>query len=445
VAAIGGLALACRVSYGGGFASYDPLWSLVWGRQLAHGQVPDIDALAIAPTPHPLANAVGAVGSLFGQGGPAFLALVGFLGFGLLGWAAFRLGRELFGAAVGVGFALLLLTSPPLVDEALQGVVDVPFLAFVLWAAALEARRPGTGGGPFILLGLAGLLRPEAWLLSAALLASRALRTGREGLGRWMLLVAVAPVLWLAFDLVATGDAFHSLHATRALGSLLNAPTGTGSAIMQFPRFLRFVLDDPLVWAGLAGLLAGLVLRYERALLPATLLVLGLAGFVVLGIVGLPLVYRYAFVPGAMVALFAAVALLGWTSLDRGKTRTVWMALAVPAAVVVIVLSAPRTRDDLQQVVARSDRTASDQRALRALLGVPAAERTVGRCGPILIRDFLLAPLVAYRTRTDVAELTLDPASGATSAVVGVSGAPPAGAGWRREARNGRWAVYARC
>ncbi len=145
------------MAYGAGFESYDPLWSLIWGRHLTHGELPDVDALAIAPTPHPLANALGAIASLLGQDGPTLLSVAGFLGFGLLGWAAFRLGRELFGTVVGLAFALVLLTSPPLVDEALQGVVDVPFLAFVLWAAALEACRPREGTGVFVLLALAGL------------------------------------------------------------------------------------------------------------------------------------------------------------------------------------------------------------------------------------------------------------------------------------------------
>jgi hypothetical protein len=37
-------------------------------------------------------------------------------------------------------------------------------VAFVVWAAVLEARRPRRGTAVLVLLGLAGLLRPEAWL-----------------------------------------------------------------------------------------------------------------------------------------------------------------------------------------------------------------------------------------------------------------------------------------
>ena len=35
-----------------------------------------------------------------------------------------------------------------------------------MWAAALEAERPRRGTVVFVLLACAGLMRPEAWLLS---------------------------------------------------------------------------------------------------------------------------------------------------------------------------------------------------------------------------------------------------------------------------------------
>ena len=45
---------------GRGLVNYDTLYSLVWGRDLAHGRVPDYD-VALAPTPHPLATLGGVV------------------------------------------------------------------------------------------------------------------------------------------------------------------------------------------------------------------------------------------------------------------------------------------------------------------------------------------------------------------------------------------------
>ena len=65
-------------------------------------------------------------------------------------------------------FAALLLTRPLLVLEAGQAVIDIPFLALVLAAMIAEARHPRSGYAVPVLLGLAGLLRPEAWLLAVA-------------------------------------------------------------------------------------------------------------------------------------------------------------------------------------------------------------------------------------------------------------------------------------
>ena len=198
-------------------------------------------------------------------------------------------------------------------------------------------------------------------------------------------------------------------------------PTGTGHALTGVPRFLRFVLPDPVVWAGLAGLLAGLTLLYRRSLLPAAVLALGILTFVGLGVVGLPLVNRYAFVPAAMVALFASVAALGWSGLPPGRERSVWMAAGVPLGLVVVVLSVGPATHDLREVVHRSDRTTADQRALRAALqGAPA--RRLRRCPPVRVGDFLLVPLVAYRAELDPADLSLSAAGAKGSALTGAGG-----------------------
>ena len=49
-----------------------------------------------------------------------------------------------------------------------RGYIDIPYLAFVVWAAALEARAPRRRrrSSCWSLLAAAGLLRPEAWLLA---------------------------------------------------------------------------------------------------------------------------------------------------------------------------------------------------------------------------------------------------------------------------------------
>ena len=66
----------------------------------------------------------------------------------------------------------------------------------VLGAAVLELGRPRRGWPVLALLGLAGLLRPEAWLLAVAYWLWLVPGTPRPSLVRYALLVAAAPVLW---------------------------------------------------------------------------------------------------------------------------------------------------------------------------------------------------------------------------------------------------------
>src|SRR5437763_1874803 len=48
---------------------------------------------------------------------------------------------------------------------AARGYIDIPYLALVVWAGALEVARPRRGLPVFLLLSAASLLRPEAWII----------------------------------------------------------------------------------------------------------------------------------------------------------------------------------------------------------------------------------------------------------------------------------------
>ena len=49
------------------YPTYDSFYALLWGRDLLHGHLPDLQVYR-APTEHPLAIAFGMVCSIFGQG-----------------------------------------------------------------------------------------------------------------------------------------------------------------------------------------------------------------------------------------------------------------------------------------------------------------------------------------------------------------------------------------
>src|SRR6476646_7585911 len=94
-------AAVLRLLTGPGLVNYDTLYTLVWGRQLAHGTLPDLE-VAIAPTPHPLAT-LGAillsplsslqVDGLHGELAAAAAVGVAYVSLALLGWVVFALGR----------------------------------------------------------------------------------------------------------------------------------------------------------------------------------------------------------------------------------------------------------------------------------------------------------------------------------------------------------------
>jgi hypothetical protein len=204
------------------FPQYDSYFHLVWGRGLLHGVSPDFEAYA-APTQHPLYIAVGALFSLLGtSGGERGLVLFTLLSLSALTVAVYRLGSGVFGRWPGVAAALFTGSSFALLLYAVRAYVDVPFLAIVFWAGALEVARPRRGLPVMALLALAGLLRPEAWVL----IALYWLWCGGWRSITLTALAAVAPLVWAGIDAAVTGDPLHSLHATSSLAETLGRERG---------------------------------------------------------------------------------------------------------------------------------------------------------------------------------------------------------------------------
>ena len=169
-------AIVLWVVSGVGFANYDTLYALAWGGQLARGETPQY-GIPIAPTPHPLVEALGVVLSpLSPSTVEGVTVALGFLTLSACGWVVYRLGSVWFGRAAGALAALILLTRVPVLSYGVRAYVDVPYLLLVLCAVLVESRsrrseidgiplRPA--GAPVLaLLALAGLLRPEAWVFS---------------------------------------------------------------------------------------------------------------------------------------------------------------------------------------------------------------------------------------------------------------------------------------
>jgi hypothetical protein len=134
-------AVLLRLIAGVGFANYDTLYALSWGGQLARGETPAYD-LPIAPTPHPLIEALGVIlHPLAPRAVEQVTVWLGFLALAACGWAVYRLASLWFGWAAGALAALVLVTRVPIISYGVRAYVDVPYLLFVLCAMLVEARR----------------------------------------------------------------------------------------------------------------------------------------------------------------------------------------------------------------------------------------------------------------------------------------------------------------
>jgi hypothetical protein len=337
-AALAGLALLALVAWlrYRNLPTYDSLASMVWGRDIVHGHVPQFASYQ-APTEHPLWVALSTVLAAVGDAGARGMTAVSVASLVALAAGTYRLGRQVFGPLAGALAAVLLLTRLDFGFYAAFAFVDVPFAAAIVWAAVLEAERPRRGGAVWVLLTVAGLLRPEGWAYAGAYAIWLAWGAPRE---RWVALAwpaVVAPALWALTDLVVTGDPLFSFtYTTDAAAELgrTRSPTQIPDALWGA---LREVLKVPVVAAGAAGLALALWRRRRdpRLGVPLALLVLGVATFAALVVGGVSAqVPRYAAVAAIALLLFAGHLLdEGVRAARRRASVGVALALVVLAGV----------------------------------------------------------------------------------------------------------------
>jgi hypothetical protein len=379
------------------FLNYDTFYAVLWGSDLAHGRTPDY-TVPVAPTPHPLAELVGIVLTPFGASAEDLMLAIGLLALGMLAVGVFRLGQELFGLWAGLLAAAILVTRVPILNFGIRGYVDLPTAAFVVWAAVLEIRRPYRGAPVLILLGLAGLLRPEAWLYAAAYwlwLATSA--PDRSRIRQWTALAVAAPVIWLLSDLLITGNPLHSLTGTHDLAAQLGRKTGITALPGVAPRRLGEILRLPELLAALAGLVFALRWMRDRAHIPLAIAILNGLAFAAFAIARLPLLGRYLFVAAAMLTVFAGAGAFGWRALPPGHPgRRLWRPVGI-AALAAIVLFFPLQQvdrlDALKTDIAARDRIQAD---LKDLVERPSVKRELRACPRVYVQSHRLVPLIAF-------------------------------------------------
>jgi hypothetical protein len=412
-----------------GFPNYDTIYYLLWGREMADGMTPDYSA-PIAPTPHPLYQVFGSILTPLGDGAITVAIVFAYLSLGLLAWLVYRLGAAWLSRPVGLLAAWLVMTSAPVLSNGLRAYIDLPYMVFVLAALLIETRRPKAGWPVLVLLTLAGLLRPEAWLFAGFYFLYLALdfnlaAPGERPAGRlriWRIgvdlrqseidrdlilmacLTAAGPVIWVLFDLIATGNPLYSFTGTRETVETLERETGPVDVILYGPRRLGEVMQ----WPGMVGALFGVVLCLKtmprRVMLGAVSAVVALIAFAIMGAAGLAIIPRYTMLAAAILFIFAAAAVLGWLLLEPGdRWRRPWqVAAAITVALYLVWL--PNQYDLLSKV----DRDLSNQslveRDLEALVDEgafvppagPSADAPVTDCLPISVPNHRAVPRLAF-------------------------------------------------
>lgn len=404
-----------------GFPNYDTIYYLLWGREIFDGMSPDYGA-PLAPTPHPLYDLLGAVVAPLGDGAISVAIVIAYISLGLLAWLVYKLGSAWFNRAIGGVAAFLVMTSAPVLSNGLRAYIDIPYLVLCLAALLIETRKPKAGWPVLVLLTLAGLLRPEAWLFAGFYFlylvlelmppkeGSRfpGLKLREAGIDRKLILMAClaasGPVIWVLFDLITTGSAFYSFTGTRETVDTLERQTGPVDVVLYGPRRLGEVLQ----WPGMVGALAGFVLcmamMRKRATLAAVSAVLALIAFALMGASGLAIIPRYTMLAASILAIFAATSVLGWRLIPEDSTwRRPWQIVAV--LVVLLYLAWLPNQYDL---VSKVDRDLTDQslveRDLEALVDDGAFhppsdlvdDAPVEDCLPISVPNHRAVPRLAF-------------------------------------------------
>jgi hypothetical protein len=398
-------AAMCALAVVGYFAfptypTYDSFYALLWGRDILHLHMPDFRVYR-GPTEHPLTIAFGAFCSIFGQGGARLMVFGSIASFVALVAGVYRVGRLCFGPVVGAFAGLLVLSRFFVENLAAQGYLDISYVALVVWATALEIERPRRGPSVFLLLAAAGLLRPDAWLLSAVYWLWCTGIPGWAGITahpadsatrlRYLGLAAIAPVVWIGVDAFVTGNPLYSLHSTSGLAAELGRTEKFSEVLSSTWSYAVRIDKLPVVLGSLAGVLLAIWLAPRRVLVLLAVLGSLLFVFIAEGAAGASVVDRYMIGASVVMLVFCGLAIGGWSMLEPGAAlRRVWM---VGAALLVLYggVSAARTLSlsSLRTTLADHE---DFHEGLAAALHSPAVKAQLRRCPLLSLPNNKLIP-----------------------------------------------------
>jgi hypothetical protein len=400
VATVVGVAALLKLVHGPWYLNYDARYALLWARDLVEGHTPEYTA-DYAPTPHPLETAASILATPFGDGGDQLMLWVILLAFGLLVWLTYKLGAELFTPWVGIVAAMVVATRPALERDALLGYQDTAFAVLIMLAVLLEARRPRRGEAVLGLLVVAGLMRPEAWVLGGMYFLWMWPAADNRRRLRLAAMTALAPVIWAASDWAVTGDPLHSLHGTADLAEAVDRRRDVVDGPYWALQYAGYALREPVVIGLPIGLFFAWKFKQRQALLPLAAIAAMIAVFLVGPIFGLPLIGRYVRTSAVLLTLFYGLAVCGWLLVHDPRARRIWKWVGLGTAALSIAFL-PWHIGMLADVERRIDRDGAMYTALREAARAPEVRSAIERCGgKITAADHRPLPHLRYWLGTD--------------------------------------------
>ncbi|MFN8159322.1 MAG: hypothetical protein U0R68_18055 [Candidatus Nanopelagicales bacterium] len=353
---------------------YDAWSWMVWAREAAHGVLQTRGGPAFKPLPVIVAAPLTPFGDLAPFAWLAAMRVCALLALVV----AYRAGSRIGGVVAGVAAAALIAVGPDLFRTAVYGSAEPLLVLLVLLAA--DRYLAGSSRTAIVLLGVAGLIRPELWPVVLALAAAAMVRERRLD---WGLVAAtvVPPVVWLGMSRAGGGPSTGQLiHAARTdticvrcalVAPLLHAlvrfspPTDAAGVLQR----LTGAIVLPAIALSAVGIAASARRRLTEPLVTAGVACAWIAIVAVMAQLGYPGSRRYLVGPAALLALLAGGGLaiaVGPAQGNRART-----AITATIAVLVLVSSYPTIHSDaaLLSTAREETRTQADLRSAVRVAG----------------------------------------------------------------------------
>jgi hypothetical protein len=208
---------------------------------------------------------------------------------------------------------------------------------------------------------------------------------------RNLALTLTAPLIWLAFDGIVTGNPLYSLTATAGLAQELERTQGLGSVVTSMWTFTERIDKIPVILGALGGIPLAIWMAPRRALMPLAAMVALYLVFLLEGAGGASVIDRYLLGAATVLLLFCAVFLGGWAMLERGTwARRVWIAGA--AALVAFGAASAATTLNMTSLKNTLAYHQEFHKGLATALRSPRVAATLHRCPLLSLPNNKLIP-----------------------------------------------------